>query len=69
VQLSAAWVRRKRFEAGLLAQALAFLGMGGMVAHAAPKPAGRDAFWDLLTSAATQVVDVEPGAEDGHKAG
>jgi hypothetical protein len=67
VQLSAAWVRRKRFEAGLLAQALYF--MGGIVPHA-PKPAGRDAFWDLLTSAATQVVDIEPaGAGDGNEAG
>jgi len=61
VQFSAAWVRRKRFEAGLLAQALSFAGPAP-----AAKPAGRDDFWNMLTAAAGEVVNVE---QDGDKAG
>jgi hypothetical protein len=53
VQLTAAWVRRKRFEALLLAQALSF---GGM-ARAAPKPS-RDKFYEeLLTSGAVRIEE------------
>jgi hypothetical protein len=65
VQLTAAWVRRKRFEAGLLAQALYF-GGGARPAAQAAAPS-RDEFFDMLTAAASQVVEV--GAADGDKVG
>ena len=47
MQLVAAWVRRKRFEALLIAQALSF---GGPVRKAPPP--SRDAVWDQLLSVA-----------------
>ena len=47
VQLTAAWVRRKRFEALLIAQALSF----GTMARKTAAPS-RDATWDQLLSVA-----------------
>jgi hypothetical protein len=52
VQLTAAWVRRKRFEALLIAQALSFGMMARPAAPAAGMNSGRDAVWDQLLSVA-----------------
>lgn len=63
MQLTAAWVRRKRFEAGLLAQAL-LIGQG--LARPATKAKGsRDEFFDALIAASSQVVTVEAGGNGG----
>jgi hypothetical protein len=64
MQMTAAWVRRKRYEAGLLAQALYF----GTAAPVKPKAKEPD-FWEMLTTAqGVHVVNVEAGG-NGDQAG
>lgn len=62
MQLTAAWVRRKRFEALIAAQAFHF----GPTARKSEEPQSRDDFWAMLESIAV-VENVEAG--HGNQAG